>query len=101
MLIIVSVHQKTPLHMAVESGNDATVRFFVDKGADVNIKDNKGVRKITNHSVFGVISTVSSKYVIDGHILFFDFYLSGRLLSTLHTHLKYSLHLIKALHMVI
>lgn len=41
--------------MAVESGNDATVKFFVDKGADVNTKDNDGVRKITNHSVFGVI----------------------------------------------
>ena len=64
-----SFHQKTPLHIAVESGNDATVKFFVDKGADVNIKDNEGVRKITNHSVFGVISTVSSKYVIYGHIL--------------------------------
>jgi len=51
--------------MAVESGNDATVKFFVDKGADVNTKDNDGVRKITNLSVFGVITTVSSKYVIE------------------------------------
>jgi len=66
MLIIVSFHQKTPLHMAVESGNDATVKFCVDKGADVNIKDNEGVSKITNHIVFRIISTVSSKYAIDG-----------------------------------
>ena len=53
MLIIVSFCQKTPLHIAVESGNDATVNFFVEKGADVNTKDNDGVRKITNLSVFG------------------------------------------------
>jgi len=87
--------------MAVESASDATVKFFVDKGADIDIKDNEGVRKITNHSVFGVISTVNSKYVIYGHILSFDIHLLGRLLSTLHIHLKYSLHLIKALHVMI
>jgi len=75
MLIIVSFHQKTPLHIAVESGNDATVKFFVDKGADVNTKDNKGVRKITNHSVFGVITTVSSKYVIERRVC--PWYITG------------------------
>jgi len=44
MLNFVSIsHQRAPLHEAAESGMVDMVRYFVDKGADVNIKDNNGV----------------------------------------------------------
>ena len=47
------VSQKTPLHKAVESGSDATVKVFIDKGAYVDIKDDDGVRKVTNYRIWG------------------------------------------------
>ena len=33
---------ETPLHKAVESGSDATVRVFINKGAYVDIKEMMG-----------------------------------------------------------
>ena len=37
-------HQQTPLHLAAEKGRfENTLKYLVDKGAGINIKDNKGV----------------------------------------------------------
>ena len=38
-----SPRQKTPLHLAVEEGKEGTVQLLIEKGADINIKDNDGV----------------------------------------------------------
>ena len=40
-----SLNQLTPLHVAARHGRVATVKYLVDeKGVDINIKDNDGVR---------------------------------------------------------
>ena len=36
-------YQKTPLHVAASKGHDYTMEYLVKKGADMNIKDEKGV----------------------------------------------------------
>ena len=36
-------YQQTPLHVAAGKGHDYTVELLVKKGADMNIKDKKGV----------------------------------------------------------
>ena len=33
-------HQQTPLHFAAREGHTATVEYLVEKGADINIRDN-------------------------------------------------------------
>ena len=38
-----SPYQLTPLHMAAHAGHVDTVRCLVDKGADTNIKNRRGV----------------------------------------------------------
>ena len=44
MIIFVSFsHQRTPLHKAAGNGKVDVVRYFVGKGADVNVKDKDGV----------------------------------------------------------
>ena len=38
------LHQRTPSHMAAEKGRfENTLKYLVDKGAHINIKDNNGV----------------------------------------------------------
>ena len=37
------MYQRTPLHTAAGIGYKYTVEYLVMKGADINIKDNKGV----------------------------------------------------------
>ena len=37
--------QQTPLHVAASNGHDYTVKWLVQKGADINIKDKKGVNE--------------------------------------------------------
>ena len=39
----VSMYQRTPLHTAAGMGYMYTVEQLVEKGADISIKDNKGV----------------------------------------------------------
>ena len=41
--IFISLHQRTPLHVAAYRGNVETVAFLVDKGADMSIKNENGV----------------------------------------------------------
>ena len=36
-------YQQTPLHVAASKGRDYTVKMLVKEGADMNIKDKKGV----------------------------------------------------------
>ena len=36
-------YQQTPLHLAASNAHDYTVEWLVKKGADMNIKDKKGV----------------------------------------------------------
>ena len=40
---LISPHQKTPLHLAAEGGHAGTAQLLVEKGADINVKDNDGV----------------------------------------------------------
>ena len=44
-IFVHSPHQSTPLHWAAHEGHMDIVRYFVDKDADINIKDRKGVRE--------------------------------------------------------
>ena len=41
--MFVSFYQRTPLHIAAIEGYSHTVESFVKKGANINIKDKKGV----------------------------------------------------------
>jgi len=41
--ICFSPHQTSPLHWAADGGHVSTVKFLVEKGAKVNIKDVEGV----------------------------------------------------------
>ena len=43
-----SLSQQTPMHTAAKDGNEYTMKGLVKLGADINIKDNEGVRK-TNY----------------------------------------------------
>jgi len=44
MIIFISFsHQRTPLHEAAERGKVDVLRYFMGKGADVNVKDKDGV----------------------------------------------------------
>ena len=45
-LLVTFSYQRTPLHVAASKGRDYTVECLVKKGADMNIKDKFGVRKI-------------------------------------------------------
>ena len=38
-----SLHQRTPLHVAVIEGQVCTVEYLVDNGADIRSKDENGV----------------------------------------------------------
>ena len=42
---LLSPHQLTPLHLAADNGHTDTVQCLIEKGADVNIKDDDGVSK--------------------------------------------------------
>ena len=45
MFNFVSPRQKTPLYFAAEQGDVGTAQFLVEKGADINVKDNFEVRE--------------------------------------------------------
>ena len=45
MFKFVSPHQDTPLHYAAGGGHAAIAQFLPEKGADINIKNSKGVRE--------------------------------------------------------
>ena len=45
LLFLTFSHQWTPLHVAASKGRVYTVKWLVNKGADVNIKDKEGVRE--------------------------------------------------------
>ena len=38
-----SLHQWTPFHVAVEGGHLDTVKYFLENGVDINIKESFGV----------------------------------------------------------
>ena len=43
----VFLHQMTPLiHVAAETGHCEILRYLIDKGGDINIKDEDGVSSI-------------------------------------------------------
>ena len=42
-IFVHSLHQNTPLLLAVYGGHVHVVRYFVEQGADINIKDRLGV----------------------------------------------------------
>ena len=37
-------HQRTPLHFGAMEDKEGTVQLLIEKGADINVKDNDGVR---------------------------------------------------------
>ena len=41
--VLLSLHQRTPLHVAVETAHTTIVKYLVDGGADITIKDDNGV----------------------------------------------------------
>ena len=43
--LVPSPHQWTPLHLAARAGNEGTIQLLIEKGADINFKDNDGVRE--------------------------------------------------------
>ena len=43
IFFIYSLHQRTPLFWAADEGHVDVVRYLVEQGADINIKDNDGV----------------------------------------------------------
>ena len=43
--LVPSPRQVTPLHCAADKGKEGTVLLLIEKGADINIKDNDGVRE--------------------------------------------------------
>ena len=45
MFKFVSPGQRTPLHWAANEGEEGTAQFLVEKGADINVKHNGGVRE--------------------------------------------------------
>ena len=52
-----SLYQLTPLHMAVKDGNEQTIKFIVDNGATIDIKDDSGVSEtliVTSPAVLSV-----------------------------------------------
>ena len=42
--LVSSPKQETPLHKAATVGHNDTLKYIIQAGADVNIKDNRGVR---------------------------------------------------------
>ena len=40
---VLSTHQMPPLHWAADGGQVHTVKYLIDKGAEVNRKDDDGV----------------------------------------------------------
>ena len=45
MFKFVSPRQRTPLHWAAIQGEEGIVHILIEKGADMNIKDIRGVRE--------------------------------------------------------
>ena len=63
-LVILSLHQMTPLHMAAERGGRLNiVEYLVGKKADINIKDNNGVK------ICDLTTLVPSQAVERGHCI--------------------------------
>jgi ankyrin repeat protein len=46
-------NQKTPLHLALESGHAAIARYLVDQGADINLKDKDQASPLHNAAYLG------------------------------------------------
>ena len=44
MSSILFFHQRTPLHMAAEGGHEETVKYLFEGGAEIDVKDNEGVK---------------------------------------------------------
>ena len=42
-VFFMSAHQRTPMHIAAQGGQANTVKLLINKGADIDIKDNTGV----------------------------------------------------------
>ena len=42
-ILFASPHQETPLHLAADEGHVDTVKFLVQKGANIHSKDDVGV----------------------------------------------------------
>ena len=43
VMFVLSTHQMTPLHWAADGGQVHTVKYLIDKGAEVNSQDEWGV----------------------------------------------------------
>ena len=45
ILNFLSPHQGSPLHWAASGGHVDTIQILIDKAADINMKDGKGVKE--------------------------------------------------------
>ena len=41
--VFLSLHQRTPLHIAATEGREKTVEFLIEEKARIDIQDNEGV----------------------------------------------------------
>ena len=65
-------HQGTPLHLAAEAGHMDIVRYLVEKGADINIKDDifkVSEREYTANCKLILLVTLSKHLCYFNHIL--------------------------------